>query len=211
MLTCSTRIPEAAGDGSPVLVLLHGRGADDRDLLPLGSALPERFAIVLPRAPFPGAPWGYGGGWAWYRFVGDTAPEPTSFSHSIEAVGDLLEDLGRLLGFLPGEIVLGGFSQGGTTALGYVLARPGRVRRAVVLSGFLPAHPGVLVMPETAAGLRVFWGHGFSDPAIPFAWGEAGRAALDAAGAEVTAGDYPIGHQISPAELGDLRDWLERA
>ena len=61
---------------------------------------------------------------------------------------------------------------------------------------------------QAAARLPVFWGHGRHDGSIPFAWGEAGRAALRAAGAQVTARDYPIGHGISPAELRDLAGWL---
>lgn len=199
----------APAPGSRILVLLHGRGADERDLLPLGRELPAGWSLVAPRAPFPGAPWGYGGGWAWYRFLGDRAPDPDSLSGSFDAVGELLDALPAELGFVPPEIVVGGFSQGGTTALGFALANPGRVRRVVVLSGFLPVHPLVQAAPATAGALRIFWGHGRADPAIPFTWGEAGRAELRGLGAEVTARDYPIGHGISRSELEDLARWLD--
>lgn len=211
MLEFQRRVPAGAQDGTPLLVLLHGRGADERDLLPLASHFPPQFAVVTPRAPFPAAPWGYGPGWAWYRFLGDTAPEATSFTASLAAIGELLDALPELLGFAPGETVLGGFSQGGTTALGYALAAASPaaspVARVVVLSGFLPEAPAVEL--AQAARLQVFWGHGQHDGSIPFAWGEAGRAALRGAGARVTARDYPMGHGVSPAELRDLAAWLQ--
>jgi phospholipase/carboxylesterase len=49
------------------------------------------------------------------------------------------------------------------------------------------------------------------DPQIPFALGQAGRAALRAAGAELETRDYPIGHGISPDEARDVRDWIARS
>ncbi len=211
MLHFARRLPADAGAGTPVLLLLHGRGSDERDLLSLAPHLPPRFALVAARAPFAAAPWGYGPGWAWYRFTGGRAPEPESFLSSLDALGELIGGLPQALGFAPGELVLGGFSQGGTTAVGYALsareaaARP-PVARVAVLSGFLPESPAVHL--HAAAGLPVFWGHGWHDGSIPFAWGEEGRAALRAAGARVTARDYPMGHGISPAELRDLATWL---
>ncbi|NIQ58758.1 MAG: hypothetical protein GWN71_36930, partial [Gammaproteobacteria bacterium] len=59
-----------------MLVLLHGRGADERDLSGLRAHLPPGLGLVLPRAPFPGAPWGYGPGWACYRFLPDAGGVP---------------------------------------------------------------------------------------------------------------------------------------
>ena len=65
--------------GGPLVVLLHGRGSHEGDLFPLGRMLHPDATVVAPRAPFAGAPWGYGPGWAWYRFIGGTTPEPESF------------------------------------------------------------------------------------------------------------------------------------
>jgi phospholipase/carboxylesterase len=66
----------------------------------------------------------------------------------------------------------------------------------------------VRAAPETVAGTRFFWGHGTADPAIPFAMGQEGRAALRAAGAALETRDYPIGHGISPEEAADVRAWI---
>jgi phospholipase/carboxylesterase len=186
-------------------VLLHGRGADEHDLLPLRAELGEDAIVVCPRAPFDAAPWGYGPGYAWYRYLGDDRPEPASFTQSVEALADFLRSLPDQLPVAPCALLVGGFSQGGTTALGTVLASGVEVDGVIVLSGFLPSHPQVDA--ARARGLRVFWGHGTHDPAIPHALGERGRARLRAAGAALEARDYAMGHAVHPDELRDLREW----
>jgi phospholipase/carboxylesterase len=202
--------PVGPGDGTPVLVLLHGRGADPSDLAGLRSWLPDRLSVVLPRAPFAGAPWGYGPGWAWYRYVGDDRPEVDSFRAAQQALETLVAELPDRLGYQPGPLVLGGFSQGGTMSMGYALRRPGDVAGVLNFSGFVPSHPDVPVTDAAAAGTRFFWGHGTADPAIPFMLAERGRRALREAGAELDARDYAIGHAISPDELRDAAAWLDR-
>ncbi len=78
-------------------------------------------------------------------------------------------------------------------------------------SGFLADHPTVRATPDSVRGTRIFWGHGTMDPSIPFALAVEGRAALDAAGADLSAFDYEIGHGISPEEATDARNWIESA
>jgi phospholipase/carboxylesterase len=220
------RLPDGVGDGAPVAVLLHGRGADRHDLPGLAPHLPAGTALVAPEAPHPGGPWGYGGGWAWYRYLAEDRVAPDTLAASLDALDAFLDALPDVLGFAPGPLVLGGFSQGGTASLAYALTRPGRVDGVVVLSGFLADAPGVLELtaagrpdapPDAAgapnhgpvlAGTPVFWGHGTADPAIPHALGERGRTRLRALGVDVTTWDGPIGHQISGDELRALRDWM---
>ena len=187
-------------DGT-VLVLLHGRGADGGDLRPLASQFPRSWTTVLPNAPHPAGPWGYGPGYAWYRYLGGNVPEPESFRRSLSELDTLLAALPEAVGFAPARVVLGGFSQGGTVSMAYLLTRPGRVSHALNFSGFLADHPDVQVHPATASGVHVFWGHGFSDANIPFSFAESGRAVLEGAGAVLEARDYPIGHWIDPLEV----------
>jgi phospholipase/carboxylesterase len=210
MLQYDLHVPKGARDGAPLIVLLHGRGSNKGDLMGLQPALPQEAIVVTPQAPFPGAPWGYGDGWAWYRFIGGTTPEPTSFEAGQEALADFLRDLPDQLPVRPGPLVLGGFSQGGTNSLAYALRHPGEVAGVLNFSGFLASHPSVRATPETVAGTRFFWGHGTQDPNIPFSDARAGRAALQAAGADLETHDYPIGHWIEPAELRDATNWLRR-
>lgn len=208
MLHCDLHVTGTPAPGAPLIVLLHGRGSDERDLLALRGGLPTGAMLALPRAPFPGAPWGYGPGWAWYRFLGGTRVDEASFAESQRALAELLADLPSRLPVEPGPLVLGGFSQGGTMSLAHALLHPGAVPHVLNFSGFLADHPDVRATAETVAGTRAWWGHGRSDPAIPFEHAVAGRAALRAAGADLAARDYDIGHWIDDDELRDAVAWL---
>ncbi len=68
MLEFDHYIPPKVQSGALLIVLLHGRGSDKDDLMGLLPGLPAGAIIVAPRAPFPGAPWGYGPGWACIAF-----------------------------------------------------------------------------------------------------------------------------------------------
>ena len=193
-----------------MIVLFHGRGSHKGDLMGLRPGLPPEAIVVTPQAPFPGAPWGYGGGWAWYRFLGGTTPEAESFETGQAAIDQFLREFPERLPVRPGPIVLGGFSQGSSSGLAYALRHPGDIDGVMVFSGLLVSHPSVAVTPETVAGTRFFWAHGTEDPVIPFAVGQSGRAALREAGADLETRDYPIGHWIEPSELRDAADWLQR-
>lgn len=198
-----------ASDGALVAVLLHGRGADRHDLKGLASLLPEGSVLVTPEAPHAGAQWNYGPGWAWYRYVREDRVVPDTLATSLGRLHTFLESLPEKLSVAPGRIVLGGFSQGGTTSLAYALTHPGAVDAVAVLSGFLVDAPELVpVRGEALADTPVFWGHGLMDPAIPFALGQRGRKRLLAEGVALAAGDYQMGHAINEKEMADLRDWL---
>jgi phospholipase/carboxylesterase len=208
MLDYNFSLPADPADGAPVIVLLHGRGSNKSDLMGLRPGLPPEAIVVTPQAPFSGAQWGYGGGWAWYKYLGGTTPDPDTFLSGQAQLEEFFANLPQILPVKPGPIVIGGFSQGATSSLAYALRHPGTVAGVLVFSGFLADHPSVAATPETVAGTRFFWGHGHGDPMISHATGEQGRAALRAAGADLTTGDYPIGHSIDPGELHDASTWL---
>lgn len=210
--------------GDPVLILLHGRGSNERDLLGLhpflqnAEGLEADPALLTPRAPFPGRDWGYGAGWAWYRYLDEDRVVPDTLMQSLTALDNLIARLPAILGHEPGPIFLGGFSQGGTTSLAWALTRPGRVAGVINLSGFLARVPDVDRAVESIQGgsddgappLRVFWGHGQADPAIPFALGERGRERLQAVGVDLETLDHPSGHTITPGELRELTRWIAK-
>ncbi|HEX2210488.1 MAG TPA: alpha/beta fold hydrolase [Longimicrobium sp.] len=210
MLQYEQVVPREAREGAPLVVLLHGRGTDRFDLLNLAPHVAPDAVVVTPQAPHSGLPWGYGPGWAWYRFMGGTVPEPQSFEESQQALAEFLANIQSKLPLRTGPVVLGGFSQGGTMSVAHALRNPGTVPMVLCMSGFLATHPTVHPTPETVRGTKFFWGHGTMDPSIPFAYGEQGRAALRAAGAELEVRDYPIGHGISPDETRDIREWIAR-
>ena len=192
-----------------IVVLLHGRGADKHDLVPLGAHFGDR-TVVAPQAPFPAAPWGYGPGWACYQFMGRNVPGPNSFSQSLFELHEFLQALPGELGINNARIILGGFSQGGTLSMAYALVHPGAVERVLNFSGFLADHPQVHVTSETVKGNRFFWGHGRADGSIPFDLAIEGRAKLRAIGADLEARDYDMGHWIDPRELQEAVEWLSR-
>ncbi len=208
MLKYLKRVPEGAGDGSPVMILLHGRGSDMTDLQGLAGSLPSNVAVVTPQAPHPGAPWGYGPGWAWYRYLGEDRPDSRSLAQSLEALEEFLEGLSGELEFEPGTLVLGGFSQGGTTSLAYALTRPGTADGVVNLSGFLANAPELGLSPRVLADTPLFWAHGNQDPAVPFSLALKGWSAIRAAGGRLEARQYTMGHWVSPEEMEDLGSWL---
>ena len=168
MLEFLVKKPSDAKDGDPVLVLLHGRGSDMRDLQGLSPVLPGGGTLVTPQAPNPGGPWGYGMGWAWYRYLGEGDAEAKSLRESLEALDGFMTGLSDVVGFEPGPTVLGGFSQGGTMSLAYALTHPGVVDGVVVLSGFMAKESTLGAGPDALGSTPLFWAHGTQDPAVPF-------------------------------------------
>ena len=197
-------------DGGTVAVLLHGRGSDKGDLQGLRTLLPEGWSLVTPEAPFPGAPWGYGVGAAWYRYIEDDRVVIETLDESLSKLDQFLAQIPALLGFRPGRLVLGGFSQGGTTSLAYALSRPGSVSAVLNFSGFLVAHASLEESGARPPVTPIFWGHGVGDPAIPIGLAEAGRSRLRKAGAELVAEDYAIGHWIAAEEVAAAVSMVER-
>lgn len=204
MLTYEIREAADRSAAAPLIVLMHGRGASRFDLQPLADYMPSYANIVFPEAPHGAAQWGYGPGSAWYRFLGRNKPEPESFSRSLIELGELIAS------FNAEQVVLGGFSQGGTMSIAYALSHPGAIRAVLNFSGFLADHPSVALTPASVANTSFFWGHGTQDGSIPFDLAIEGRAALEAAGANLTARDYEIGHWIEPQELNDAVAWLAK-
>ncbi len=207
-LDYAAHIPEDASDGDPLLVLLHGRGSSEKDLLALAPMLPRRTVLVAPRAPYPAAPWGYGPGWAWYRYVSEDRVVDDTLAHSLQALDELMIRLHGELPIRSDMTVLGGFSQGGTTSLAWGLTRPGRLDGVANFSGFLVISPIVGVSGESVADLPIFWGHGKRDPMIPFALAERGRTTLREVGADLEMADHAGGHQITNEEIAAFGRWM---
>jgi len=194
----------AAGEAEGLLVLFHGRGADERDLFPLLDVLdPERRLLgVTPRGPLALPP----GGAHWYAFQQVGYPDPTTFFDTYRAASDWLDGLG----FEPERTILGGFSQGSvmTYALGLGEGRP-RPAAMVALSGFMPTVPGFELSLEPPLP-PVAIGHGTYDNVIPVEFGRQARAALEGAGGEVLYREYPLAHSVDPGFLEELAPWLSR-
>jgi phospholipase/carboxylesterase len=203
--------PADAGAGSTVAVLLHGRGSDKHDLQGLRAHLPDSWVLLTPQAPFSGARWGYGGGGAWYRYKEEDLVWVDTLEESLSKLDAFLAAVPDLVGFEPGRLVLGGFSQGGTVSLAHALSRPGVVAAALNFSGFLAAAVELDESGGAPPETPLFWGHGVGDPAIPISLAEKGRGRLLRAGAKLTTKDYRIGHWIAEEEIRDALALAEGA
>ena len=197
----------AAGEPEGALVLLHGRGADERDLLPLLDVLdPDRRLVgVAPRGMLALPP----GGAHWYvvRRVG--FPDRETFHAGLAALAAWVDALPGAIGVPRERTVLGGFSQGAVMSLALGLGK-GRPAPAgiLALSGFVPTVEGFELDLEDRAGLPVALAHGSEDPVIPVSFGRDAHERLAAAGLDVRYRESRMGHTIDPAVLEDLRGWL---
>jgi phospholipase/carboxylesterase len=204
--TLTYRLRPAAGDPAGALVLFHGRGADEHDLLPLADVLDpgRRLLAVAPRGPLSLPP----GGAHWYAVREIGYPDPGTFLPTFEAASAWLVALAQETGIDADRTVLGGFSQGAvmTYALGLGPGQP-RPAALIALSGFMPTVPG-FELDLTPPLPPVVIGHGALDPVISVDWGRHARQTLEQAGASVTYREAPIPHMIDPAFLDELRPWL---
>src|SRR5579859_786994 len=158
-----TRPPRAGGAGPhPGLLLLHGRGADELDLLGLADELDPRFFVVSARAPM-----ALGPGYHWYQLAAIGSPEQKTFESSLKALSRFVVDLPTAYPIDPAALFTLGFSQGSMMAGSLLLTHPDSVAGTVMLSGYLPLESG-LPIDETALARRpVFQAHGTVDPVLP--------------------------------------------
>jgi phospholipase/carboxylesterase len=200
------QVRAAAGEPEGALVLLHGRGVDMFDLLPVADELdPERRLVaVTPQAPLRLPP----GGWHWYVVERVGYPDHDTFWSTHELLGGFLDSLPERLGVPWQRTVLGGFSQGAVMSYAMGLGA-GRPRPAAVLgfSGFVPVVDG-FELADDLAGYPVAIGHGTLDPIIPVEFGRATREQLEAAGCDVVYDESPIPHTIDPRFADFARGWI---
>jgi phospholipase/carboxylesterase len=192
---------------APALVLLHGRGADEQDLLGLADWLDPRLAIISLRAPFPLGP-----GYHWYELVQIGAAEPVSYASARAQLTACITALPAAYDLDPTRLYALGFSQGAVMTGGLLLAPPAapapRLAGAVLLSGYLPLDQHMADASPDLADVPIFVGHGRQDSLIPVAFGRHTRDELTALGAAVTYHEYPIAHAINEQELSDIAAWL---
>jgi phospholipase/carboxylesterase len=198
----------AQGQAEGLLVLHHGRGTSELDLLPLADVLdPERrLHVVTPRAPLqlPGAP-----GFHWYRVPQVGFPDPQTFFAARGALAELHDSLWATTGLTAASTILGGFSMG--TVMSYALAldrdRP-QPAGILAFSGFIPTVDGW--EPELAArnSERVFIAHGRNDPVIGVGFAREARELLTNAGFDVDYRESDVTHSIDPPDIPRALAWL---
>jgi phospholipase/carboxylesterase len=200
----------ARGEPQGAIVLLHGRGADEDDLLPLVDALdPDgRLAGLTPRGPLHLPP----GGAHWYRVPRVGFPDPETFDETSQTLAHWLDAVPAHTGVPWERTILGGFSQGAVMSLALGLGRGRPSPAAVVaLSGFVPTVPGFELDLESRRGLPVAIAHVTYDPVISVEFGRDARRRLEEGGLAVLWRESPMPHAIDPAFVHELQGWIRDA
>lgn len=184
----------------PLVVLLHGRGSDEADIVALADHLPDGYTYAAVRAPI-----AEGGGYAWFANRGIGRPIAESLTDTMGWFRSWLDDIaptGR-------PVVLVGFSGGAAFAGGLILDTPDRYSGAAILFGTLPFDAGVRTTPGRLAGLRVLVAHGDTDTVIPRDLLERTWSYLHGdAGSTTTGVRDPGGHGLSANVVTQLHRWL---
>lgn len=188
------------GGERPLVVLLHGRGSNEDDIISIADHLPAGPAYAAVRAPI-----AEGGGYAWFANRGIGRPLPESLATTMAWFHTWLDEVAPA----SRPVILVGFSGGAAFAGGLALDDPTRYAGAAILFGTLPFDAGVPATPGRLAGLPMLVIHGDTDGVIP-------RDLLDRtwdylsgdAGSMTTAVRDPGGHGLGTAAISDLRRWL---
>lgn len=200
--------PVSATEGGfrPALILLHGRGTDETDLLDLAPYFDSRFLIASVRAPYQ---FSYGG-FTWF----DAGPSGTI------NIDQLLESQGALLQWIdtfqksydvdPLRIFLFGFSMGAMMALSTSLTRPEYFKGIVAHSGLLPTHARLPYHWKKLHAVSFFIAHGVDDPIVPVTFGREAHKKFIEMDANVEYHEYPIQHAISEESLTDIARWIHK-
>lgn len=202
-LTAVHQAPRKPAPGRPpLLVLLHGFGANEHDLLPMAKRLDPRLAVASFRGPYEIRP----GGYSWVN--GNTADE---LDNARRMVIECIDQVADSTGADRGRVYLAGFSQGATLTLAIALTEPEKIAGAAVLSGRLAAavrdHHAT---PERLRGFPILVTHGIDDQQIPIRSAHDIRKALKPMGLAVDYDEFEAGHYISDVNVDVLDRWLRR-
>ena len=198
----------ADGDPAGLLILHHGRGADEQDLIGLADVLDpgRRLHVVTPRAPLelPGWP-----GYHWYVVPRVGYPDPDTWRAAFDKLAAFHDSLWERTGLAPAQTVFGGFSMGSVMSysLGLSAGRPAPAG-ILAFSGFVPVVEGWEPSLGNRTGLRAFVAHGRNDPIMAVDFARTARELLEAAGIDVDYHESGAAHEIDPEHVPSAVGWL---
>jgi phospholipase/carboxylesterase len=194
------RFVPAEEPGAPTLLLLHGTGGDENDLLPLGRMLDERAALLSPRGKVleNGMP-------RFFRRLSIGVFDEEDLVNRTHELASFVEVATSEYGLDPQRLFAAGFSNGANIAASLLLLHPGHLAGAVLLRAMAPFEPET---PPDLQGTPVYLAAGRSDQMIPPESTERLAGLLREAGAEVSLDWQPGGHGIGRDEIEAARDWL---
>ncbi len=188
------------GTSAETLLLLHGTGGNEEDLLPLGQALlpganrlSPRGRVLEGRMP------------RFFRRLAEGVFDLESLRSETDALGRFITAAATERGFDPARVTAVGFSNGANIAASLLLRQPGLLRRAVLFRAMVPFEPdSSAVVP----GVRAWLGAGRQDPIVPPENTERLGRLLQAVGVDVTLHWENVGHQLAGPEVEAAARWL---
>ncbi|MBS4027078.1 MAG: dienelactone hydrolase family protein [Ignavibacteriales bacterium] len=207
----------------PTILFLHGRGADENDLLGLSEYFDESFPkgmasplYISVRAPFR---FEYGG-FTWYDILEAGKPDDKMFPESCNALSDFFDEMSKgLLAEIKEfpidekKIFLLGFSMGTVMAYSLALTRPNEIAGVIANSGYIAEGTHLNYEWEKISNDNspsFFVTHGLYDPVLPVSFGRRAKQLLEQYNAKLEYKEYPMEHQISEESLGDVANWLKK-
>lgn len=195
-------VPGDAGSSLPTLLLLHGTGGNESDLLSLGPLLLPGANVLSPRGNVSenGAP----------RFFRRLAEGVFDIEDLIARTNELVDFVGAAAdeyGFDSGNVIAVGYSNGANIASSMMLLRPGTLAGGILLRPMVPLEPD---SPPDLTGTPVYLGAGRMDPIVPVENVTRLSELLEGYGANVTLTWQPTGHNLTREDVQSAREWLER-
>ena len=210
MLRHRVEVPSRRPDSEPMpmVILIHGRGADMNDLADLApmfdSAPGCRF--VFPNAPKPFEPMpGMSIGWTWFDGW------PPIHESVVESRAEMLRFLDEITEKYPtpeGKLIVAGFSQGALMALDSGLRTKQKLAGIIAMSGGL--YEQELVDLSVHKTLPILIAHGSQDDVVPVNYARRARTLLEGAGLDVEYHEYPMSHQVAMEEAEDVKGFIAR-
>ncbi len=182
------------------LLLLHGTGGDENDLIPLGDLIDPSANLLSPRGPVMenGMP-------RFFRRLAEGVFDLDDLRARTHQLADFIAAAATHYGFDPAGLTAVGFSNGANIAAAVMLLRPEAIRSAILLRAMVPLEPD---SPPDLMGARVFLAAGREDPIIPAANTERLARMLAGFGAEMSLEWFPVGHQLTRDDVDAAKAWL---
>lgn len=194
------RFVPVTDESAPTLLLLHGTGGDENDLLPVGRMLNEKAALLSPRGKVleHGMP-------RFFRRLAEGVFDEEDLRNRTRELAEFVEASVNEYDIDPKRLFAVGFSNGANIAASLLLTYPQLLAGAILLRAMTPFEPEAT--PDLS-GKPVYLAAGHSDQMVPAENTERLAGLLQEAGADVTLDWQPGGHGIGPAEIQAARDWL---
>ena len=187
-------------EASPTLLLLHGTGGNEEDLVPLGETLAPDAAFLSPRGKVSeyGAP-------RFFRRLAEGVFDHEDLLFRTHELAEFVEAASEEYGFDPSKMVAVGYSNGANVAASTILLHPGLLRAAVLFRAMVPFEPD---LTPDLSGMPVFMAAGRMDRMIPQDNTQRLADILTEAGADVDLRWRNVGHPLTYEEVGEAREWV---